>query len=78
MAGQRDLLEDGVNGLLVPPNDPQALRQAMEHLWNRPDECERMGREGRRRIEQHHTLDRFVEGVRQAVESAIEDVRRAP
>jgi glycosyltransferase involved in cell wall biosynthesis len=78
VAGQRDLLEDGVNGLLVPPNDPRALRRAMEHLWSRPEECERMGREGRRRVERDHTLDRFVEGVHRAVESAIEDVRGTP
>jgi glycosyltransferase involved in cell wall biosynthesis len=73
--GQRDLLEDGVNGLLVPPRDPRALRRAIEHLWAHPDQCERMGREGRRRIEQNHTLDAFVAGVRRAVEDAIAEER---
>lgn len=71
--GQRDLLEDGVNGLQVPPQDAPALRQAIERLWRHPEECERMGREGRRRIEESHTLDSFVAGVRGAVEAAIEE-----
>jgi glycosyltransferase involved in cell wall biosynthesis len=74
--GQRDVLEHGVNGLFVPARDPGALREAIEYLWSRPDECERMGREGRKRIEQYHTLERFVSGVKGAVEDAIAEVGR--
>jgi glycosyltransferase involved in cell wall biosynthesis len=73
--GQRDVLQDGVNGLFVPPRDPGALREAIEYLWTHPDVCERMGLEGRKRIEQFHTLDRFVTGVQGAVEDAIAEVR---
>jgi len=75
VAGQRDLLEDGVNGLLVPPGDAHALRRAIDYLWSRPDECERMGREGRKKIERYHSLDGFVAGVKAAVEGAIDAVR---
>ena len=71
--GQRDVLLDGVNGIFVPPRDPKALRQAIEYLWSRPDECDRMGREGRKRVEQYHTLERFVDGVQGAIEAAIAD-----
>ena len=77
VAGQRDLLEDGVNGIFVPPGDARALRQAIEFLWSHPAECERMGREGRDKIERSHTLDAFVDGVQRAVVEAIEEVRRA-
>jgi glycosyltransferase involved in cell wall biosynthesis len=76
VAGQRDLLEHGVNGLFVPPEDPRALREAIEYLWSHPRECERMGREGRRKIERFHTLDAFVDGVQRAVEHAVEERRR--
>jgi glycosyltransferase involved in cell wall biosynthesis len=74
--GQRDLLEHGVNGLFVPPRDPRALREAIEYLWSHPEECERMGREGRRKVEQNHTLDRFVAGVKRAVEEAVDEAKR--
>jgi glycosyltransferase involved in cell wall biosynthesis len=74
--GQRDVLQDGVNGIFVPPRDPRALRESIEYLWSHPEECERMGREGRKRVEQFHTLDAFVAGVQGAVEDAIADVRR--
>jgi glycosyltransferase involved in cell wall biosynthesis len=75
--GQRDVLRDGVNGLFVPPRDPRALRDAIEYLWSHPDVCERMGREGRKRIEEFHTLDAFVNAVQQAVEDAIAEVHAA-
>ncbi len=34
-----------------------------------------MGREGRNHIEQHHTLDVFVESIRHIVEEVIDDFR---
>jgi glycosyltransferase involved in cell wall biosynthesis len=75
VAGQRDVLEDGVNGIFVPVGNARALREAIEYLWTHPEECDRMGREGRKRIEQFHTLDRFVAEVRHAVEDAIAEAK---
>jgi glycosyltransferase involved in cell wall biosynthesis len=75
VAGQRDVLEDGVNGLFVPPRNPRALRHAIEYLWTHPEECERMGREGRRRVEEFHTIDQFVASVRHTVDDAIIEAR---
>jgi glycosyltransferase involved in cell wall biosynthesis len=76
VAGQRDVLQEGVTGLFVPPRDPRALRAAMEHLWGHPEECDRMGREARKRVEQIHSFDRWVDDVRAVVEDAIAEVRR--
>lgn len=69
--GQRDVIRDGETGLFVPPQDPVALRQAIEHLWNHPEEAERMGKAARAHIEEYHTLDAWVAEVRRAVESSI-------
>ena len=65
--GQMDLLEDGVNGIFVPPGDPQALRQAIQYLLEHPDVAAQMGAEGRRRAEEVFALDHFVANVRQIV-----------
>lgn len=43
-------------GLLVPPNDPQALGEAILTLVNNPEMRERMGRAGRARVEQNFTI----------------------
>ena len=69
--GQVELLEDGVTGIFVPHSDTQALREAIEYLWNHPDVAEQMGREGRRRAEEIFAFTRFVANVHQVVDDVI-------
>jgi glycosyltransferase involved in cell wall biosynthesis len=69
--GQIDLLEDGINGIFVRPGDPQALREAIQYLYEHPDVAARMGAEGRRRAEEVFALDHFVANVRQIVDDVI-------
>ncbi len=45
-----DVVQDGVNGLLVPPNDADALAAAIERLHRDRDLAARMGAAGRRRV----------------------------
>ncbi len=37
IAGYRDVVRDGVDGLLVPPADPQALAEALRDLYHEPE-----------------------------------------
>jgi glycosyltransferase involved in cell wall biosynthesis len=39
VGGVRDIIEDGVNGLLVPPNNAQELSKAILNLANNKDAC---------------------------------------
>jgi glycosyltransferase involved in cell wall biosynthesis len=64
------IVEPGVTGLLVPPADPQALRDAIQYLWDNPEVAERMGAEARRRIEAYD-IRRFSAGVNQAIEQTV-------
>ena len=43
VGGIPDIIVDGENGLLVPPGDALALRQAMQRLVNTPQLREQMG-----------------------------------
>lgn len=45
--GCREIVQNGVNGLLVPPRDPKALANALKQLIEAPELCRRMGRAGR-------------------------------
>jgi glycosyltransferase involved in cell wall biosynthesis len=49
--GNRDLIQDGVNGILVPVNDVEATAKAIEKLSHDEQLRQKMGREGRRIIE---------------------------
>jgi glycosyltransferase involved in cell wall biosynthesis len=56
VAGCRDVVIDGVNGLLVLPNQPAALAQALDTLLHDPDKRMQMGIAGRKIV-----LDRFTD-----------------
>ncbi|MEZ4681169.1 MAG: glycosyltransferase family 4 protein [Caldilineaceae bacterium] len=46
--GQTDVVIEAETGLYVPPEDPEALRRAIEYLLAHPEEAIRMGQAGRR------------------------------
>lgn len=54
------LIQDGVNGLLVPPGDPVALAAAIEELARNPQLRERLGRAARLTAEKY-SWDEAVE-----------------
>ncbi|MDH0339081.1 glycosyltransferase family 4 protein [Metapseudomonas otitidis] len=47
-------------GLVVPPSDPIALRQAMQYLWEHPEQATEMGRRAEERYWNHFTADQMV------------------
>ena len=49
--GAADIINDGVDGLLIPPYDEVALAQALESLLSDPERCRRMGLAGRQTAE---------------------------
>lgn len=51
------LIEDGRNGLLVPPDDVEALGRALGRVIDDPSLRERLGREARRTVEAGYSLD---------------------
>ncbi|MBI5472065.1 MAG: glycosyltransferase family 4 protein [Ignavibacteriae bacterium] len=70
--GQVDVIEDGKTGIFVPVGDTAALRKAILFLWNNPAEAKRLGEAARRYVDEHATLEQFVEAVQQEVERSIE------
>jgi colanic acid/amylovoran biosynthesis glycosyltransferase len=52
---------DGETAVLVPERDAGALAHALRTLLDDPDRCERMGRAGRRFVEEHHDVEREVD-----------------
>lgn len=52
--GMRSFVKSGETGILVPPYDVEALRNAIHQLWTRPDMAKQMGLAGRRYIETYY------------------------
>ena len=66
-SGQRDVIQDGVNGIYVPAGDPRALRSAIVNLLDRPEEVARLGMSARKTIESTMSLDLWVERISQVI-----------
>ncbi len=58
--GPREIIVHGVTGLLVPPNDPPALADAIATLARDPEKRAAMGRAGRERFLTHFTAERMA------------------
>lgn len=56
--GVSEAVDDGVEGYVVEPRDPELLADALARLWRDPGLRARMGSAGRARIEAGFTLDR--------------------
>ncbi len=61
VGGFLDLVEDGETGILVPPGDVAALREALRRLLADAELRRRMGEAGRARIREHFSWDAVTE-----------------
>ena len=68
--GQTDVITDGENGLTVPPGSAEAWRQAISRLRDDNELCECLGRNARRWVEEHATLDLWVARISEALRQA--------
>jgi glycosyltransferase involved in cell wall biosynthesis len=58
--GPGEIVEDGVTGYLVPPKDASGLAKAISLIIQNEDMAKRMGKEGRRRVEDNYTWERVT------------------
>jgi phosphatidyl-myo-inositol dimannoside synthase len=62
VGGIPEIVRDGVNGLLVPQKEPEALAHAIERLKRSPEERRRLGEEARRTAVTSMSWDETVDG----------------
>jgi glycosyltransferase involved in cell wall biosynthesis len=68
--GTPELLERGA-GLLVPPEDPLALADAIERLVRDPELRKQLGETGRRRVEDSFAVEKVVAELVRRFEACI-------
>jgi len=63
IGGIPEFIEHNVTGLLVPPQDPLALSQAIIWLMENPSEVKRMGENAKREYEMKYRAENMVEEI---------------
>jgi glycosyltransferase involved in cell wall biosynthesis len=58
-----EVIKDGVNGLLIPPNDAEKLASALRKLLEDKKLRKKYGSEGRRIIEEQYSWDKIVKDL---------------
>jgi len=72
IAGYSDVVTDGVDGVLVPPADPQRLAEELQRAHHEPERLAAMGRAARKSAERYawpHVADRVAEVYERAIEA---------
>jgi glycosyltransferase involved in cell wall biosynthesis/O-antigen ligase len=76
VGGVPEMITDGETGLLVPPQDPDALAKAIIALLTDRDKAQRMGLAARERVLAHFTLERMLEETEQLYQQLL--ARKCP
>lgn len=63
VGGNKELVEDGVTGLLVPAGNPEALAGAMERMLADPAFAQRCAAEAQRRVRNNYSIEAMVDGT---------------
>jgi len=61
--GGPDVIEEGVNGLIVPAGDAERLREALTRIYENPEMLAEMGRQARLRVERARGWGQYGDGV---------------
>jgi rhamnosyl/mannosyltransferase len=70
------VVENRRTGLLVPPNDPEALAAAIGELLRRPDWAKELATAGCESVGERFGTGAMVRAVEAVYEKALKDVRR--
>jgi glycosyltransferase involved in cell wall biosynthesis len=66
-----DYIQDGNTGILVPPGDPGALRQAIESLWQDKELRLRIGLAGRHQAQDHFSDEAAGRNLAQIIDEVL-------
>ena len=72
VGGLPEVVEDGVNGLLVPPGDAAALARGIDTLLRDPARAAALGRSGRQRVQRQFSLQRMIDRTQHMYESLLD------
>ncbi|NIV31233.1 MAG: glycosyltransferase [Anaerolineae bacterium] len=69
--GVLDIIDDGVDGLLVPCRDSRAMAETILELLSDREKAQRIGLAARRRVEEQFTVQRHVSAIQQVYDAVL-------
>jgi glycosyltransferase involved in cell wall biosynthesis len=75
--GTLEIIDGGVNGLLVPPHNPQILAASLLQLLQDPQLARRLAKAGQNKMRSHFSFDRLVANLDQLYKLPDSISRRA-
>jgi glycosyltransferase involved in cell wall biosynthesis len=78
VGGIPEVVQDGVNGFLVPPKDPHALAQKLLLLLTNPDMAKKMGKDGLGIVKQKFSEEVMIKKVEDLYTQALTPLLKDP
>ena len=69
--GVPDIIENGVNGILVPPRNPQRLADGVLKVLNDLELGKKLGDAGRKAVEQRFSLEKQMRKIEKLYEDVL-------
>jgi glycosyltransferase involved in cell wall biosynthesis len=72
VGGVGEFIRNGETGLLVPPSAPKELAAAIGYLLGNREDVQRLGINAKRRFEENHSYEQFIENTISFYRSALQ------
>jgi glycosyltransferase involved in cell wall biosynthesis len=72
VGGVPEVIKSGETGLLCDPHDPESLAAAIDRLVERPDERERIAKDGRAAVVENYTWNRLYDRYEHALKTKVD------
>ena len=68
--GVRDVISSD-EGFIVVPLDPEAIKEALDKIWNSPEMAKQMGKKGRERVEKLFSWQKVSKDIENIFQEVI-------
>lgn len=71
VGGAGDVITHQKNGWLIPPDQPERIREAILHLLSKPEQSRQLGQAARRTVEERYALDKVCQQLCDLYEAVL-------
>jgi len=76
MGGPSEIITDGQDGILIEPNKPELLAQAILQILNNPDRRQNIGRAARKTIEERYDSKKIAKQIERLYETILKNIHK--